>query len=114
MRFFFSILLLCIAARSEAQFRTDTLAPPPRQEIDWGRVGIATGVLAASITGLHILQNNSWWANDRGPFHIQDDPGYENNFDKFGHAFGGYYTSFFFSEAFAWTGMANAQATLLG
>ncbi|MDP4219572.1 MAG: DUF2279 domain-containing protein [Bacteroidota bacterium] len=83
------------------------------QEIDWARFGIATGILAASVTGLHILQNNAWWANQRGPFHIEDDPDYKDNFDKFGHGFGGYYTSHFFYEAYTWTGMDSSQATVL-
>ena len=87
-------------------------APP--QEIDWAKFGIATGVLAASITGLHILQYNSWWANQRGPFHVEDDPGYEHNYDKYGHTFGGYYTSHFFQEAFTWSGMDSSQSTIIG
>ena len=85
----------------------------PSQDINWVRFGITTGSLAAAITGLHILQYNSWWANQRGPFHIEDDPDYEHNYDKYGHAFGGYYTSHFFYEAYAWTGMDSSQATLL-
>src|SRR5579883_958170 len=89
------------------------LLPPPGQ-IDWGRFGISSGVLAASIVGLHILQNNSWWANQRQSFHIYDDPIYQANFDKFGHMFGAYYTSHFFNEAFTWSNLDSAQADLLG
>ncbi len=84
------------------------------QEIDWGKFAITTGILAASITGLHILQYNSWWANQRGNFHIEDDPGYEHNYDKYGHFFGGYYTSHFFQEAFSWTDMDSSQSVILG
>lgn len=139
MKYFFGLAFLFIQSMAFAQLpnsaRTnDSLPPPirqsnplsstantthsasfdiPGQDIDWGRFGIATGVLAASVTGLHILQYNSWWANQRGPFHVEDDPGYEHNFDKYGHAFGGYYTSHFFYEAYSWTGMDSSQATLL-
>ncbi len=86
----------------------------PPQEIDWAKVGIASGVLVASVTGLHIIQYNSWWKNQRGPFHIEDDPDYVHNFDKFGHTFGGYYTSHFFQEAFSWSGMDSSQSTIIG
>ncbi|MFI5264146.1 MAG: DUF2279 domain-containing protein, partial [Candidatus Kapaibacterium sp.] len=84
------------------------------QDIDWGKFAITTGVLAASITGLHILQYNSWWANQRGPFHVEDDPDYEHNYDKYGHTFAAYYTSHFFQEAFSWSGLDSSQSTILG
>jgi hypothetical protein len=83
-------------------------------EINWPRFGIASGILATSIVGLHILQNNAWWANDRRSFHIYDDPIYKANFDKFGHLFAAYSTSYLFDEAFAWSGMDSAQSNLLG
>ncbi len=86
----------------------------PPQDIDWAKVGIASGVLVASVTGLHILQYNSWWKNQRGPFHVEDDPDYEHNYDKYGHTFGAYYTSHFFQEAFTWSGMDSSQSTIIG
>jgi hypothetical protein len=107
----------------------DTTKPPilQKQEINWEKFAISTGVMAASITGLHILQYNSWWALDttnsdgeggsrpgRRAFHIADDPDYEHNFDKFGHFFGGYYTSHFFQEAFFWSGFDSSQSVLIG
>src|SRR5207244_590031 len=57
-------------------------------EIDWTKFGISTGILATTITALHIYQLNAWWANQRVPFHVFDDPDYKNNFDKAGHCFG--------------------------
>jgi hypothetical protein len=125
---YFLVLFLFFQGVTFAQTAIDTLPPPitaskagipsntptlEQGKIDWNRFGVATGILAASITGLHFLQK-SWWADsDRTAFHITDDPGYEKNFDKFGHAFGGYYTCHFFYEAYSWSGMDNSQATLL-
>jgi hypothetical protein len=70
--------------------------------------------LGAAITALHIYQYNSWWKNQRVPFHVIEDPSYQANFDKAGHIFGAYYSSHFFDEAFTWTGMDSATSTLFG
>ncbi|MFI5264097.1 MAG: DUF2279 domain-containing protein [Candidatus Kapaibacterium sp.] len=78
------------------------------------RVGVSAGLLAGAITALHIYQNNAWWANDRGKFHVIEDPSYQADFDKAGHTFGAYYSSHFFDEAFQWTGMDSGQATAFG
>ncbi len=82
-------------------------------QVDWTKFGIATGILAASAVGLHILQYNSWWAKDRQPFHVYDDPVYKANFDKFGHIFGAYYASHFFKEAYQWSGLDSARSDLI-
>ncbi len=85
-----------------------------RGQVDWTKFAISTGVLGVSFLGLHVLQNNAWWANQRGSFHVLDDPTYKDNFDKFGHTFGAYYTSHFFDEMYTWSGFDSAQSTLLG
>lgn len=85
-----------------------------REDIDWNRFAISTGILGAAIGGIHILQYNSWWKDQRGPFHIYDDQDYKVNFDKYGHGFGAYYASHFFREAFTWSGFDDGQAVLLG
>lgn len=84
------------------------------QEISWTRFSIATGTLAAAITGLHIYQANAWWNDQRTDFHVFDDPTYKDQFDKWGHAFGGYYSAHFFDEAFAWSGFSPLQSAALG
>ena len=86
----------------------------PRPEISWGRFEIASGGLLATMFALHVYQLNAWWANSRTAFHVIDDNDYKANFDKFGHTFGGYYSSFFFDEAFAWSGMDSTQSAALG
>jgi hypothetical protein len=125
------IISFFVAGSAAAQSPTDSLPPAitksrtglnmqsnlqisQPQEINWTRFGISTGVLAASITALHILQSSWWPESEFIPFHLYDDPDYEKNFDKFGHAFGGYYTSFFFKEAFDWSGFDSSQSVLLG
>ena len=77
------------------------------------RFAISAGILGASITGIHFIQYNSWWKDQRGPFHVVNDPDYKANFDKFGHTFGGYFPAFFFDEAFQWSGFSREQSVLL-
>ncbi len=93
---------------------SDTTMPPFKSGLQWDRIAIATGGLAAAIGGFHIYQANAWWSNDRTRFHVIEDPDYQADFDKFGHTFGAYYGSHFFDEAFLWSGMDSAQATVFG
>ena len=81
--------------------------------IRWDRIAISGGGLLAAIAALHVYQLNAWWANDRAPFHVIEDPDYQADFDKAGHMFGAYYSSHFFDEAYTWAGMDSAQSTLL-
>jgi hypothetical protein len=85
-----------------------------KADIDWYRFAGATGGLAAAVTALHIYQANAWWNNQRTDFHVFDDPDYKDNIDKFGHAFGGYYSAHFFDEAFTWSGFNPLQSAALG
>jgi hypothetical protein len=95
----------------------DTASPATRPKdpgVDWGRIGIAGGGLAATITALHVYQLNAWWNADRAPFHVIEDPTYQANFDKAGHIYGSYYSAHFFDEAYSWAGLDSAQSALLG
>jgi hypothetical protein len=87
---------------------------PQRPGVSWARTGIVAGGILSAFTALHIYQSNAWWSNDRSPFHVIEDPDYQADFDKFGHTFGGYYTSHFFDEAYRWAGMDSARASLMG
>ncbi len=124
-----AILLLLIVASANAQ--EDTVAPMPQiskqqpvadtlvlrqstMDIDPGRLAASLAVVGSSIAGVHLIQYNSWWKDQRGDFHLYDDPDYEKNFDKVGHAFGGYVTSFFFDEAYSWAGFSKEQSVFLG
>jgi hypothetical protein len=77
------------------------------------RVLLSTAMLGASITGVHLLQYYSWWKDQRGGFHVYNDPDYKANFDKFGHTFGAYYTAHFFDEAFQWSGFHKEHSPLM-
>lgn len=92
------------------------LDPPivkPEKKVDWGRIGITAGTLGIAMFSLHEYQMHSWWNGQRQGFHVQDDPGYKANFDKFGHTFGAYYTSHFYREAYNWSGMDSTTALAL-
>ena len=103
-----------------ASHELDSIPPPSTQassvqaQVNWSRVGITAGSLAVAITALHIYQLNAWWATDRGPFHVIEDDGYQVDFDKAGHMFGAYYSSYFFDQAYRWAGLDTAQSALFG
>jgi hypothetical protein len=82
-------------------------------KIDGLKFATSVAILGSAIVGVHFIQYNSWWKNQRGNFHVLDDPDYKANFDKFGHAFGAYYAAHFFDEAYTWSGFDSAQSTLL-
>lgn len=107
-----AVLLLLLPQWVMAQ--SDSVARNDSSEVNWARVAIATGGLAAGITGLHIYQSNAWWSNNRAPFHVIEDDQYQAEFDKVGHFFGGYYSSYFFDEAYRWAGLDTAQSAVLG
>ncbi|HEY3875003.1 MAG TPA: DUF2279 domain-containing protein, partial [Candidatus Kapabacteria bacterium] len=73
-----------------------------------------TGSLTAAIIALHLYQNSAWWANERSKFHVIEDPSYQADFDKFGHTFGAYYSSYFFDQAYNWAGLDSMQSALFG
>ena len=81
---------------------------------DMGRIALTGGGLVGGITALHIYQSNAWWSADRSPFHVIEDASYQSEFDKVGHMFGAYYSSFFFDQGYQWCGLDSAQSSLLG
>ena len=114
-RIFFALLLILLSAPQSLFAQSDTLVRRDSiPTVDWTRVAIAGGGLAAGVTALHIYQANAWWSNNRAPFHVIEDDAYQAEFDKVGHSFGGYYSSFFFDEAYRWAGLDSAQSALLG
>jgi hypothetical protein len=82
--------------------------------VSWLRTGVVVGGIASVFTILHIYQSNAWWKDNRTAFHVIEDADYQADFDKFGHAFGGYYTSVFFDASYRWAGMDSARASLMG
>jgi len=124
-----AILLLLLTVSAKAQEDSVALMPAftkqqivadtlvlgkSDMDIDPGRLAASIAIVSGSIIGVHIIQYNSWWKDQRGDFHLYDDPDYEKNFDKYGHTFGGYVGSFFFDEAYSWAGFNKDQSVLLG
>jgi len=71
--------------------------------------GIFTGIFYAQ----HSMQQSDVW-KETGPFHIQEDIQYALWVDKFGHFYGGYSTSYLFTEAFITAGFGWEISNLLG
>jgi len=93
---------------------TTSSKPKIEQPVSWSRVGATAGTLGLSMYLLHKYQLSAWWSGQRRSFHVFDDPDYKKNYDKIGHAFGGYYTSHFFKESFNWAGMDTTQSIAFG
>lgn len=75
---------------------------------------IVGGTVAAASIGLHIHQANAWWADQRGPFHVQDDWDYALQADKAGHFVAGYALAYFGGEAMMTSGFSWEAATWTG
>jgi hypothetical protein len=119
MRYSIILFLACILAyssESRAQFDSTRIRQDSdsSHQVNWSRVAVTTGSLTAAIAGLHIYQSNAWWDNNRAPFHVFEDADYQADYDKVGHMFGSYYSSFFFDQAYLWAGMDSVQATTFG
>lgn len=87
---------------------------PKVTKINWTRASIIGSVLAATVVGLHIYQRNAWWKDQRGPFHVVEDPDYARNVDKAGHFFGGAFSSFVGIKSLQWSGIAEEPSVLIG
>ena len=96
---------------ADSSSRPDSVARPVPDAV---RLAITGGGLVATITALHFYQLNAWWKADRTSFHVIEDADYQSEFDKVGHFFGGYQSSFFFDQAYRWCGLDSAQSSLLG
>jgi hypothetical protein len=125
MRFSFFVVFALLLVQPATSFaQVDSLRTPKassamqntsiKPQLNWGRIGVTTGILTSTILAIHIYQNNAWWANERSGFHVIEDPGYQADFDKLGHMFGAYYSSYFFDYAYRWAGMDSLQASIFG
>lgn len=63
---------------------------------------------------LHNYQRNSWWAGQRGQFHIQNDWAYAQSADKLGHFFDGAFIAKLYSGAFEWSGFSQKTSMWMG
>src|ERR1700733_11658053 len=119
MRYSFLVLFILLAihpSASLAQFDSTHVHPDSSYapNLNWGRVAGTVGGLTATITAIHIYQNNAWWANSRTGFHVIEDADYQADYDKCGHMFGAEYSSYVFDQAYRWAGLDTLQANVFG
>lgn len=72
-----------------------------------------TGIFGGIFYAQHSLQQSDVW-KETGPFHFQEDIQYALWVDKFGHFYGGYSTSYLFTEAFITSGFGWELSNVLG
>lgn len=104
-------LLLGGAPRAAAQ-EPLTLAPDTAalQGIDGGRLAVVGLSAAALVTAITIYQQNGWWQDDSGPFHVEDNPTYALGVDKVGHFYGATLGQWVGSRSLRWAGMGEEGA----
>jgi hypothetical protein len=78
------------------------------------RLAIVGGTVAAGFTALHLYQENAWWKNSRGKFHVEEDLVYALNIDKLGHMYGASVLTFVFSKSLAWANFPESKSLLWG
>lgn len=83
-------------------------------QINMLKTGIISGLTIGAGVWLHNYQRNSWWAGQRGQFHIQNDWAYSMSADKTGHFFDGTFIHKLYSGAFEWAGFGKKTSMWLG
>lgn len=69
---------------------------------------------ATLFTALHINQNNAWWKDDTGGWHVVEDLEYARFLDKFGHFYTAYIMSMVPADMLMESGMAQTPARWIG
>jgi hypothetical protein len=82
--------------------------------VDAARLALASSLVAATVVGVHIYQQNAWWQGPRAPFRFENDWEYALNIDKFGHAYGAYLLSNVFTYTMSWVGFRDATSVFWG
>lgn len=137
MRHFTTCVFLCLVAVCELRANSDSLSVARLTQQEFVKAGFPrttiTGVLpplanniepiptafvgvayGAMFYGLHELQANAWWKDERGPFHFQNDWDYALQSDKAGHFTAAYAMSTAFGEALLASGFSWEAATHYG
>ncbi|MBC8144325.1 MAG: DUF2279 domain-containing protein [bacterium] len=81
--------------------------------VDLSRAVLVGAAYTGMFVSFHFIQKNAWW-RERSDFHILEEWRKLKQIDKFGHAFGAYLESYFFSHALLETGFDWDDATLYG
>jgi hypothetical protein len=79
----------------------------------WPTVAMAS-VYTGLVVGLHINQNNAWWKDDSGDWHVVEDIEYARGLDKLGHIYSGYFTSTVCNDLLVECGFDAESSTLIG
>jgi hypothetical protein len=83
-------------------------------DINTSRLVIVSGGLVGLFVGFHFYQMNAWWKNERGPFHVQDDPDYALKIDKAGHFYGGMMSAKLGTGLADWVGYDQRTSAWIG
>ncbi|MCL2328222.1 MAG: YfiM family protein [Bacteroidetes bacterium] len=78
------------------------------------RVAIIASAVPITVGGLYIYLQNAWWADQRVPFHFEDDLLYALNLDKAGHFLSGILVSTVFTDLYVLAGIKRKNAVWLG
>jgi hypothetical protein len=78
------------------------------------RLAIVGSTVVASMTAIHIYQENGWWKDNKAPFHFREDLDYGRGVDKIGHFYGASVMTFILSKSFRWANVPEDDALLLG
>lgn len=107
---------------TEAEFRyADNprygfLGSRPLRQTDiqtWPTVAMAT-VYTGIVVGFHINQNNAWWKDQSGDWHVVEDLEYARGLDKCGHFFNGYLMSSVCGDMLIECGFDRQTSTYIG
>ncbi len=76
-------------------------------------IAIVGGIYAAIFYAQHSVQQSDVW-KETGPFHFYEDIQYALWVDKFGHFYGGYSTSYVFTEGLITSGLSWEMSNIIG
>ena len=97
---------------------TDTIPYYPQhqteQKIHPWRVAVIVSVVPVTVGGLYVYLQKAWWADQRVPFHFEDDLLYALNLDKAGHFVSGILVSTAFTDLYTFAGIKRKNAVWFG
>jgi hypothetical protein len=92
----------------------DTHAEADSGRVYPGRLWLVGGVLAGTMVGIHIYQNNGWWKDNRRSFYFYESLTYGLWVDKIGHFYAASLETFVISKALQWGGLPEQKALVWG
>ncbi|MBI3765319.1 MAG: hypothetical protein HY277_02310 [Ignavibacteriales bacterium] len=93
---------------------SELLPPDLDPPINYTRLSIVGGTIATAILATHLYQQSGWWADNRAPFHFQEDLKYGLNVDKFGHVYAGAMLAFIGRKSLEWANIPKTPALFFG